>query len=68
VITTFPGAKNRNIRRMGGAFKSNLSDKPFDLPEGKCEATHPAHEDDQTCVYDLRQPWVKEWVEKKKCT
>jgi hypothetical protein len=68
ITTTFPGAVNRNIR-MGGAYKNNLAAPPFNFPvEGvKCEETHPAHESDSTCIYDLTQDWVHDYIKDNKC-
>jgi hypothetical protein len=41
--------------------------EPFSLPSTICVPTHPDLEHDHTCVYDLTQSWVAEWIAKKNC-
>jgi hypothetical protein len=69
VTTTFIGLTNRNID-IGRFYLNNLSRDPFNFPEDgvTCELTHPQHEGDSTCVYDLTQPWVQEYIRKNNCT
>jgi hypothetical protein len=66
VTTTYIGRKNRNID-IGRFYHNNLSLEPFNFPKDgvTCELTHPQHEGDSTCVYDLTQPWVQEYIRKK---
>jgi hypothetical protein len=72
VTTTFPGnVKNKAIRE-GDFYMNDLTTKPFNLPPEDditvtCTPTHPAIELDHTCVYDLTQPWVADWIAEKKC-
>jgi hypothetical protein len=72
VTTTFPrNGENRAIKE--GEFHMNdLTAAPFKLPPKDdipvtCTPTHPKHELDHTCVYDLTQPWVADWIAEKKC-
>jgi hypothetical protein len=68
VTTTFPGGgtKNKAIRE-GGYFQNDLTVEPYNMPSITCTQTHPMIEIDQTCVYDLTQPWVVDWIAEKKC-
>mmetsp|Transcript_5921 Transcript_5921/g.9858 ORF Transcript_5921/g.9858 Transcript_5921/m.9858 type:complete len:146 (+) Transcript_5921:770-1207(+) len=70
ITTHFPGnQKNRNIE-PGLFYKNNLhSMPPFDIPKSAardCPMTHPLLGDpDATCVLDLTEPWVADFVSKK---
>jgi hypothetical protein len=72
VTTTFPqNGKNRVIQE-GDFYLNDLTAAPFNLPPKDditvtCTPTHPMHELDHTCVYDLAQPWVADWIAEKKC-
>lgn len=66
VTTTFPDGFNRPNVREGGAYRNNLEQEPFSFPKGNsCTPTHPKHESDITCVYNLSEPWVKDFVSSK---
>lgn len=66
ITTTFPGGFNRPNVREGGAYKNDLEAEPFSFPKsGSCTPTHPGHESDNTCVYDLSEAWVKEFIANK---
>jgi hypothetical protein len=70
VTTTFPASDGRqnNDIKGGGFFNNDLTLEPFGMPSSAlCVATHPTIELDQTCVYDLTQPWVADWIAKKNC-
>ena len=66
ITTTYKMPKNNNIYE-GGWYQNDLTQDPFSFPKNgdNCVMTHPMHEPDFTCIYDLAQPWVKEFVETK---
>jgi hypothetical protein len=68
VTTSFPGhgMKNRDIKE-GEFFYNDLTVDPYNMPKTTCTPTHPRHEPDLTCVYNLTQPWVADWIAEKKC-
>jgi hypothetical protein len=70
VTTSFPatdGAKNKEVKQ-GGFFRNDLTLEPYNMPtSATCVMTHPDIEPDQTCVWDLTQPWVADWIAKKNC-
>jgi len=53
-------------RIVARARENNLSLEPFSFPKNdeNCTPTHPNNELDDTCVYDLSEPWVKDYIEK----
>jgi len=57
---------NRDITE-GDWYTNNLLLEPFSFPEAECVQTHPQHEADYTCVYDLTEDWVQKFVADK-CT
>ncbi|KAL7441565.1 hypothetical protein ACHAXH_009998 [Discostella pseudostelligera] len=59
-------AANRDITESDW-YKNNLLLEPFSFPETECVQTHPQHEADYTCVYDLTEDWVQKFVAEK-CT
>jgi len=62
ITTTFSEpVENMNIRE-GGFYENNLLLEPFSFPPGNCNATHPKHEKDLTCVYNLTEGWVHEFM------
>lgn len=66
VTTTFPEGFNRPNVKEGGAYRNNLEQDPFSFPKSdSCTPTHPKHESDMTCVYNLFEPWVKDFVARK---
>jgi hypothetical protein len=73
VTTSFPGTKTNRAIHEGEFFRNDLTVAPFNLPAPKddiivtCTPTHPTIELDHTCVYDLTQPWVADWIAEKKC-
>ena len=68
LTTTYPNkTENRNINE-GRAYKNNLMIDPFNFPkEAECHRTHQEQirEEDVTCIYDLTQPWVGEFISRK---
>jgi len=64
ITTTFEDGVNRNIRE-GGFYESNLMAEPFSFPRWDCVATHPTHEKDLTCVYNLTEGWLQEFTSSK---
>ena len=66
VATTYPdNTKNVQITE-GSWYKNNLFLDPFNFPNvTSCSPTHPEEEPDYTCVYDLTEPWVKDFVSSK---
>jgi len=66
ITTTYPSVTiNENID-SGAWYKNNLKLSPFSFPDGEsCEATHAKIEDDHTCVFDLKKPWVQDFISKK---
>jgi hypothetical protein len=73
VTTSFLGSKTNKAIHEGDFFHNDLTGAPFNLPAPKdntivtCTLTHPTMERDHTCVYDLTQPWVADWIVEKKC-
>lgn len=67
ISTTYrTNRKNNNIHEEGGWYPNNLSAEPFSFPESdNCIPTHPNIEADDTCVYDLSEPWVKDFIAMK---
>lgn len=66
ITTTFPEGVNQDIGR-GSFFKNNLQEEPFSLPAPKvCVPTHPALEEDLTCLYELHTLAFQKYV-KEKC-
>ncbi|KAL7487657.1 hypothetical protein ACHAW6_013227 [Cyclotella cf. meneghiniana] len=62
IATTFRYSHNREIGE-GDFYQNNLSKEPFSFPDNAtCTPTHPAHEHDLTCVYDLSEPWVQQFM------
>ena len=49
----------------GDWYQNNLRLEPFSFPEKNCVYTHPDHEPDYTCVYDLKEDWVHQFVAEK---
>jgi hypothetical protein len=66
VATSYPGGDN-NFNQDAVIMQNNLHASPYDLSRGECVLTHPHHEQDETCIYDLGADWVKEWVVQKGC-
>jgi len=65
ITTTYNKGKNNQIAE-GGWYENNLSEEPFSFPKNvTCIHTHQKTEKDDTCVYDLLEPWVKAYIEKK---
>ena len=66
IATTFPDNPTNVDIEEGTYYRNNLSLEPFSFPEGKCIPTHPAHEPDHTCIYNLTNAkWVEEFVNSK---
>ena len=68
ITTTFPSENNPKqiAEGEGGYYKNNLSKEPFSFPESdSCTPTHPTVEDDDTCVYDLSEGWVQDFIANK---
>jgi len=67
ITTTFENGNNvRDVKVEGGYYKNNLLKPPFSFPKvDTCTPTHPNHEGDATCVWDLTEPWVKDFVATK---
>ena len=68
VTTTYPNGDNSKISQ-GRNYRNDLFSHPFNLmrDETACTPTHPSVEDDETCVFDLTQPWVTTWIKNEKC-
>jgi hypothetical protein len=66
VTTSYPDSgKNKNVQD-GDWYANDLEKEPFSFPPGdSCVKTHPDHEGDSTCVYDLTKPWVNDFVSNK---
>jgi hypothetical protein len=61
ITTTFNSRENIDIKE-GQTYQNNLELAPFFFPKGKdCEDTHPQHEPDKTCTYDLQESIMKNW-------
>jgi len=68
IATTFPDGKEngRGASGLGAFYKNNLFLSPFSFPNDvKCEPTHPRIESDETCIFDLTQPWANTFVNEK---
>ena len=65
ITTTYPKAQNHNIT-SGGWYQNNLEKHPFSFPKSiDCTPTHPGIERDLTCVYDLSDSWVNDFISQK---
>lgn len=64
ITTTYLEEKENINIKSGDWYKNNLELPPFSFPKGECTLTHPKHEDDSTCVYDLEQKWVTDFMNK----
>ena len=64
ITTTYPNGKNLEIKE-GSFYHNNLLKEPFSFPNVDCTKTHHSHEPDHTCVYDLTEPWVGNFVLRK---
>jgi hypothetical protein len=68
VTTTYPHNSTNTDVIEGGFFQNDLTMEPFGLPHVEtCTPTHPNHEPDHTCVFDLTGPWVQTFIAKNKC-
>mmetsp|Transcript_7175 Transcript_7175/g.14803 ORF Transcript_7175/g.14803 Transcript_7175/m.14803 type:complete len:229 (+) Transcript_7175:93-779(+) len=68
ITTTFHSKNNPKEKEAveGEFYKIDLSKEPFSFPESdSCTPTHPNHEDDDTCVYDLSEGWVQDFIANK---
>lgn len=65
ITTTFTEPKVNEGAKEGGFYENNILLEPFSFPQGDCIATHPKHEKDLTCVYDLTEGWVQEFMSSK---
>jgi hypothetical protein len=62
IATTFPNSENKEIEE-GSYYQNNLSKEPFSFADAvSCTPTHPEIEPDHTCVYDLSEPWVHQFM------
>lgn len=67
ITTTYPSATENPDIGEGGWYKNNLLKEPFSFPPtDKCTPSHPEVEPDHTCVYDLTETWVQDFI-KSKC-
>lgn len=65
IMTTYESSTNNNISESEW-YKNNLKLPPFGFPEDKlCIYTHPSTEIDLTCVCDLSEKWVDDFVHSK---
>mmetsp|Transcript_18040 Transcript_18040/g.43365 ORF Transcript_18040/g.43365 Transcript_18040/m.43365 type:complete len:88 (-) Transcript_18040:114-377(-) len=62
ITTTFSKPKVNRGAKEGKFYENNLSLEPFSFPQGTCVATHPEHEKDLTCTYDLTEAWVQTFI------
>ena len=67
ITTNFAeGNKNSDLSTEGSFYKNNLLLPPFSFPKvDTCTPTHPKIEGDVTCVWDLTEPWVKDFIATK---
>lgn len=66
IATTFPAQTSNPDVPEGSYYKNNLFLEPFSFPRGKCVPTHPTVEDDDTCVFDLKEGnWTEEYIRTK---
>mmetsp|Transcript_15639 Transcript_15639/g.25707 ORF Transcript_15639/g.25707 Transcript_15639/m.25707 type:complete len:91 (+) Transcript_15639:661-933(+) len=68
ITTTFPSESNsKKGFTEGGYYQNNLLKEPFSFPKSDdCTPSHPEIEKDDTCVYDLTENWVNDFI-KNKC-
>lgn len=68
VTTTYSHDSENSEISEGDFFHNDLTKAPFDMPsQASCEPTHPQLEPDLTCVYNLTESWVADWIRRKKC-
>jgi hypothetical protein len=61
ITTTFDSKENRDVK-AGDYYENNLRLAPFFFTlENLCIKTHPDIEPDRTCLYELKQPFFKNW-------
>ena len=68
VTTTFPGIDSNLNIQAGSFYPNNLEKPPFGFPQVDstvCRETHPQQESDSTCVYNLTEPWVADFIVEK---
>jgi hypothetical protein len=66
MTTTYPSVTSNDSIEPGMWYKNNIKLPPFSfLHEETCTPKHAALEYDHTCVYDLRQPWVQDFISQK---
>jgi hypothetical protein len=67
ITTSYPSSKNNNIAE-GRWYGNNLLLEPFTFPHVNCTPSHIGleMEHDVTCVYNLTEDWVQEFM-KSKC-
>ena len=65
--TTTTNVPNDEMDVANNPYKNNLLLEPFNFPNNtaECTPTHPQHDVDSTCVYDLTEDWVQEFVQSK---
>uniref|UniRef100_A0A7S2UBF9 Methyltransferase domain-containing protein n=1 Tax=Attheya septentrionalis TaxID=420275 RepID=A0A7S2UBF9_9STRA len=65
LIATTYNSRNHDIKE-GDFYHNNLAEEPFSFPKSdSCTPTHPKHEPDDTCIYDLSEPWVQDFISAK---
>jgi FkbM family methyltransferase len=68
ITTTYPSGDNPKPGGFveGEFYNNNLSKEPFSFPvSDSCTPTHPTDEGDDTCVYDLSEGWVQDFIANK---
>jgi hypothetical protein len=66
IATTFENGQNNKDIKEGSFYQNNLSKEPFSFLESEsCTPTHPNIEPDVTCVYNLSEPWVQDFISAK---
>ena len=65
--TTTTNVPNDEMDVANNPYKNNLLLEPFNFPNNtaECTPTHPQHDVDSTCVYDLTEDWVQEFIQLK---
>lgn len=62
ITTSYEQTGGRTNITEGDWYPNDLLHEPFSFPKADCTPTHPNVEKDVTCVYNLTEDWVREFL------